>query len=595
MNVDNMCMGCMNAEMTGDTCPLCGWQRGTQNSQHQLPVYTILNGRYLIGKALGQGGFGITYIAWELNLNIRLAIKEYYPELFVSRMTSYEVVPHTGEHENFFYKGRETFINEAKILAALSGLPGIVDVKNYFIEKGTAYIVMEYADGQTLKSYINSKGGRLSAAETLEMIEPVFESLTGVHAHNLIHRDISPDNIIVRPNGSLVLLDFGAARPMSEKGEQSNTVNVKHGYAPEEQYRTHGEQGAWTDEYALCATIYKAATGVIPPQSLERLYSSTPLTPPNDAGADFTPQQQAAIMKGLSIKAADRFGSISELYQALYQNKPIPQTPRQVQTEPKKKSKVTLTIQLSVIGVLVAAIAIIAVNKFGTNKTPVQAAAVTSMPAVTSASVVVSSSGGREQDIARLLSTASAKPTNDTLSSVTSSLSSGNDTIYILWCADASAFRASAPNVPGNNALLLFDLHALNGYYCVIYPSAGQSKVKSAIELLTKTDSFALSVQPLELSIGSSNVSDAYVINGYQIVRLKSLPLGSYEIAEGEGGTVIKSTNDAIEVTFAAGRDTAEKREQGMVESIALSLAPQIVDGDLYIVIDDLVKLGILG
>lgn len=322
-NIDSekLCMGCMSILPNEETvCPICGFDNESEQSlPQQLPLRTELKEKYIIGRVLGQGGFGITYIGWDKLLGIKVAIKEYYPDNCVSRdSTTGNVVPFTGQAEEAFSSGREKFLQEARVLAKFSGEASIVGVKDFFLEKGTAYIVMEYVDGETLKQVARARDGKFSSSDALNIMKPLFYSLSRVHEAGLLHRDISPDNIILQRDGTIKLLDFGSARQMSISGEVSNTINVKHGYAPEEQYRTRGEQGPWTDVYALCATLYKLTTGVTPTQSLERIMDDAILTPPNELGADFLPVQETAILRGLSVHREDRQQSVDELFWELY-------------------------------------------------------------------------------------------------------------------------------------------------------------------------------------------------------------------------------------------------------------------------------------
>ena len=334
-----ICMHCMSQlEEPKGVCPVCGFDNASaENAPNQLDCGSILAGTYLVGCVLGQGGFGITYIGFDLNLNLKVAIKEYYPEGCVTRdgRTHTSVVPLPGEKKAFFEKGREKFVSEAQILARFTDEPSIVGVRGFFHENGTAYIVMDFVEGETLKARAARFGGRLPAAEVLGFFKPLCASLARVHEAGLLHRDISPDNIIIKKNGMPVLLDFGAARQISMTGEHSNTINVKHGFAPEEQYRTHGEQGPWTDVYALAATIYRLTTGVNPPQALDRLTSDTPITPPNRLGADLTPAQEAAVLHGLAVRASDR---ISSMDQFLHELSLTTAKPVKLPTNPKPAS-----------------------------------------------------------------------------------------------------------------------------------------------------------------------------------------------------------------------------------------------------------------
>jgi serine/threonine protein kinase len=218
MDTGKICFNCFREIENGDVpCPHCGFPAPQmQNPPNHLRCGTLLAGKYLIGRSLGQGGFGITYVGWDLNLDLKIAVKEYYPEGFASREMTMQstVLPHTGHSGEFFEKGRSKFVEEARVLARFTNLPGVVTVRDYFTANGTAYIVMEFLDGRTLKE-ISKERGRMPAAEVLGLLEPLFSSLEQVHAAGLLHRDISPDNIIVKRDGGAKLLDFGAARQFS--------------------------------------------------------------------------------------------------------------------------------------------------------------------------------------------------------------------------------------------------------------------------------------------------------------------------------------------------------------------------------------------
>ncbi|MCL2663091.1 MAG: serine/threonine protein kinase [Oscillospiraceae bacterium] len=322
-NPQNTCMSCFTQHAAPvNLCPVCGYDETAQEfPPHLLRPRTILNGKYLLGKVLGQGGFGITYIGWDLNLNIKVAIKEYYPSGFVTReatsMGNATVQPFTGSQGDFFLRGREKFINEAQTLARFFALPGIVSIKDYFQENGTAYISMEYIDGRTLKDYLSQMGGKLPAGQIFDMMKPVMTSLAEIHNAGLIHRDISPDNIMISKEGYMKLLDFGAARDFTDSGNKSMSIMLKPGFAPEEQYRSRGVQGPWTDVYALSATIYKCITGVTPEESVERVHEDQ-VKPPSSLGFSVDPTQEAALMKGMAVLQKNRFQNVPELYASLH-------------------------------------------------------------------------------------------------------------------------------------------------------------------------------------------------------------------------------------------------------------------------------------
>ena len=310
------CPSCMvKAAPVDGKCPVCGRDVNIQNAQHQLPVYCILNGRYVVGKVLGAGGFGITYIGYDLKLDSRVAIKEYYPSGAANRSISLTVIPTTEVKGNPFEIGKARFLKEAKTLSEFVGDGNIVTLRDYFEENGTAYIVMEYLEGKDLSHYAKEHG-RFEFGEALDLLEPVMLALNEVHKRGLIHRDISPSNIMVLNNGKVKVLDFGSARLQNTSGELSLSVMLKPGYAPMEQYSTHGEQGPWTDVYAMSATIYKLITGKTPPSSTDRLMEDT-LEPPSTLGVKITPAQEEALLHGLALKPADRTQTMAELAESL--------------------------------------------------------------------------------------------------------------------------------------------------------------------------------------------------------------------------------------------------------------------------------------
>ena len=322
MKIENICINCMKEKAShGTKCEYCGFDLTTAViPAHHLKPFSILAGKYLVGRAIGEGGFGITYIGMDLNLEMRVAIKEYYPSGSAVRDINGEgatVQSQSKESRALYESGREKFINEAKTLAKCVDFPEIVTVKDFFKENNTAYIVMEYIDGKTLRTYLNEKGGRISVNETINMMKPLICSLGKVHKMNLIHRDISPDNIMICKDGSIKILDFGGARDFVSNGDKSLSVMMKPGYTPEEQYRTGKEQGPWTDVYALCATMYRCITGQIPQAAWERV-SKDNLKPITELQSNCPGEVAYVIQKGLSIYKKDRWQSMEELYDSLY-------------------------------------------------------------------------------------------------------------------------------------------------------------------------------------------------------------------------------------------------------------------------------------
>lgn len=288
----------------------------TQPSR-KLPIGTRLPHNYIIDNVLGEGGFGITYSGYVLNTDEKVAIKEYFPGELSYRLTDSDapntIVPYAGS-EASFQKGCDHFRKEASILREFQHLSSIVSVKDILEANGTVYLVMEYIDGITLKQYVK-ENGVLTYHELLSLITPVIQALIQIHKRGILHRDISPENIMVGTDNQFHLIDFGAASYENSHITKTITVILKSGYAPPEQYLSDGKQGAWTDVYALAATMYYALTGITPTDSIRRMQtddlpSLITLTPLEQWQAD-------AIEKGMQLSAALRYQNIESFYQAL--------------------------------------------------------------------------------------------------------------------------------------------------------------------------------------------------------------------------------------------------------------------------------------
>ena len=314
---NDFCYGCFQ-KTESDPCPFCGYRRNTpQHSASCLSPGTLLNGQYLIGKTLGQGGFGITYLGYDLNLDFKVAIKEYMPEGIVTRNLGSSLVSvYSGEKQESFDFGVSKFLEEARILARFTFNTNIVSVRTFFKENGTAYFVMDYVDGMSLKEYIRSKGGKVTFEQALHLMTPVMEAMEDVHKKDLLHRDISPDNIYITKDGQVRLLDFGAARYTLNEHSKSLSVILKPGFAPEEQYRSRGKQGPWSDVYSLAATIYVMITGRTLPEALDRIHDDD-LIPPSLLGVSIPDYAEMALLKALEVSAAKRIQSMHELLTAL--------------------------------------------------------------------------------------------------------------------------------------------------------------------------------------------------------------------------------------------------------------------------------------
>ena len=314
------CMKCMHPLAVGETvCPECGRAYGSVNAESfALKPGTILEGKYLVGEMLGQGGFGITYIGFDLLLEQKVAIKEYYPMStgMVSReghstvVWSSAMMGKTGTQ-----KGFDSFLKEARKMAKLGGIPGVVGVKSVFIQNETAYIVMDFIEGETLLKKLQ-KNGPMDFDSCVKLMTPIMQALAEVHEHGIIHRDISPDNIMVRPDGKLILLDLGAAKDLDIQGNdgsvQSSQMVAKHGFSPIEQYSKSGKVGPWTDIYAMAATIYYCCTGILPPPATDRTIDDTLACQPLLTQAQFD-----ILADCMHMRPQDRPQSMGTLLQML--------------------------------------------------------------------------------------------------------------------------------------------------------------------------------------------------------------------------------------------------------------------------------------
>lgn len=376
-----LCMRCMACKADEqEACPVCGFiERDFVPEKHHLPPRTILKGQYLVGCALGEGGFGITYIGWDLFLHIPVAIKEYFPSGVVIRdQGQCTVSVFAGKDEQSFLKGRESFFREAQKVARFDNNPGVVSVKNCFIENGTAYIIMEYISGINLGVYASKRGGKLGFEETLRLLETPIRTLNALHGASTYHRDISPENLMLSKTGTVKLIDFGSAME-SDSEKKTRVLMVRSGYSPVEMYSTNGKDGSYSDVYSMAATIYKLITGVTPPAATERL-DADPLVRPTMLGVkDITTTQENALMRGLTVQQKDRYQTMAEFFYDLY-GRGIDDDPN---PKPKPKPK---RRALTFIAALLGVVALVGVGVLlgrGGNFLPFPSATETPAPTVT--------------------------------------------------------------------------------------------------------------------------------------------------------------------------------------------------------------------
>ena len=324
------CLGCFERiEDDAKTCPHCGYVDGTppEEAVHMEPG-TFLAKRYTIGKVLGYGGFGVTYIGWDAMLEHKVAIKEYLPSEFSTRVPGVSKISvFNGVKNEQFAAGLNKFVDEAKRLSIFQSEEGIVKIYDCIAENDTAYIIMEYLEGETLAERLK-RDKVIPEKEAIEIMMPVMKSLEVVHNEGIIHRDISPDNIFLTKDGKVKLIDFGASRFATTAYSRSLTVIIKPGYSAEEQYRSKGDQGPHTDVYSVAATLYRMITGETPPDALERrakLENSKKdiLTEPHKINKKISLVTENAILNALNIRIEDRTPTIAQLMSDLTADEPV--------------------------------------------------------------------------------------------------------------------------------------------------------------------------------------------------------------------------------------------------------------------------------
>ena len=306
----NLCGNCFS-ELNGEVCHNCGYKNSADIQEpYALAVGTVLKGRYLLGKTIGKGGFGITYLSYDILHDKTVAVKEYFPRGVAVRASdniSVEVL--TSEQANAFNEGQEKFSSEASMLSKIKNCSEIIEIFDVFGENGTAYFVMEFVNGVTLKEYTSSNG-TITANQAVYILKKLLPSLDILHKHNIIHRDITPENIMLCLDGDVKLIDFGSARYFSEDKKDNYSVILKPGFAPLEQYQRNGNQGAWTDIYSLALSLYYGMTLNIPYDPMTRL----------DDDASFCRELEAIpeklrgiIRKAANVRKEDRYSTAREL------------------------------------------------------------------------------------------------------------------------------------------------------------------------------------------------------------------------------------------------------------------------------------------
>ena len=330
------CFGCME-EIQGYPCPVCGFDPAQAAApSYVLPYGAILNGRYVVGKMLGRGGFGITYIGFDLMLQRKVAVKEYFPSGQVSRIAPVSTELQWldgGQAGQLRENGVRACLREARKMAKIGDIPEVVRVLDCFQENDTAYIVMDYVSGKTLMSVLLEQDA-MTWTQAKEIFVPAMQAMEQVHQAGLVHRDISPDNLMLTPDGRVRILDLGAAKDLAINGGVSSALVVKGGFSPLEQYAQQGGSGPWTDVYAMAATMYHSLTGVIPPTAPDRMQGESvnwALLSNNGVPKHII----SALQNAMALKAGERTQSMAEFLRQCQSETAV--VVKKTQSTPEKK------------------------------------------------------------------------------------------------------------------------------------------------------------------------------------------------------------------------------------------------------------------
>ena len=315
---EERCINCFTPLEGAAVCPHCGYTQSDYAPEpYCLRPGVVLRRRYILGRAMGHGGFGVTYAGFDTTLNIRVAVKEYFPMGLALRNAAVSNDVHcfpTEDAQKYFDLGLRKCLHEVQSLAQLDDIPGVVRAKDYFQENNTAYIIMAFVKGVTLRNYLLRLPRTPTFGEALDLLGPVGAALEQIHARRFVHRDVSPDNIMITPQGKPMLLDFGAVKTVAEGGSRTRTPIIKRGFSPIELYSPDGKIGPWSDVYAYCATLYFFITRKTLPEPMDRLSGDT-------AEADLRPFVPAdrlpALLAGLAVQPEDRCQDMASLLEAL--------------------------------------------------------------------------------------------------------------------------------------------------------------------------------------------------------------------------------------------------------------------------------------
>ncbi len=367
--VNELCMNCFGVKGSFEVCQHCGYVEGTPPKQpHHLVPSTILMGRYLIGTSIGSGGFGITYKAYDGLLGVIVAIKEFYPVGLVNRSPGESRVGVlSSERMEEYQEHLRRFILEAQTMGQFGKSNEIVNVFEFFEENNTAYSVMEYIDGVPLKEFMGYNK-KMDTDTAIGIIQAIMEAVKKVHANGIIHRDVSPDNVMIADGNVVKLFDFGSTKFGDEKGGgAAATALVKEGYAAPEQYRSKSEQGRYTDVYAIGAILYEMVTGVRPIEASERVASDA-LQYPTKLGAELGSNVDKAIMKALAVEPKMRFQTVEHFQEAIDNKRQVEYPDVEIRNH-RRKRRVAIVLSAAFSLFVVAVIILFATFLWGSGRT----------------------------------------------------------------------------------------------------------------------------------------------------------------------------------------------------------------------------------
>lgn len=325
-------------------CPHCGYTINDMGKElYYLKPGTIVGKRYIIGQSLGAGGFGITYKAWDNTLQSIVAVKEFFPGSMVTRASGERNVSVATNKENEYVQGLKEFLVEARIMSRFSKNENICNTYDFFQENNTAYIVMEFLQGSSLKDYLKNSGYWPTEEESVGVTLQILAGLAEIHKMGIVHLDIAPDNIWILPDGRVKIIDFGAARQLIEK-QQKKVLVVKRGFAPYEQYLAKGNIGPWTDIYATGATLYYLLTKRVPTESSDR-YSGDSLEEPSSISLA-SQSVSDAVMRALAVTTELRYHNVKEFADDLKKDK-VRSVEKEIKRRRRKKIVSTLSILMA--------------------------------------------------------------------------------------------------------------------------------------------------------------------------------------------------------------------------------------------------------